>query len=232
MNEWYFNEYKQTGINFESDEEVKQYDEKYKNSRNLDAEAENIAKEIELKPDSIILEIGTGTGELAIRLSERCRKVYACDVSEKMLSFASKKAGQMNINNIEFVHSGFLNLNFESGIFDAVISQLALHHLPDFWKSVAINNISALLKKGGKFYLLDSMFSFESGEYENSISGTINFAKDKFGDKIANEIIVNIRDEFPTYSWIIEGMLQRSGFKVENIINYTNIMSVFISSKK
>jgi ubiquinone/menaquinone biosynthesis C-methylase UbiE len=232
MKEWYYNEFSQTGINFESDEEVRQYDEKYKSTRNLDAEAENIAKETGLRPDSIILEIGTGTGELAIGLSGRCGKVYACDVSEKMLAFASKKAEQMNINNIEFLHSGFLNLKFGKATFDAVITQLSLHHLPDFWKSAAIHNISELVKPGGKFYLLDSMFSFETGEYENSISGIINFAKEKFGDKIANEIIVNIRDEYPTYGWIIEGMLQRSGFKIETIINYTNIMSVFISTKK
>lgn len=232
MNEWYFNEFKQTGIDFENEEEVKQYDEKYKNSRNPDAEADNIATETELKSDSVILEIGTGTGELAIRLSRMCGQVYACDVSEKMLAYASGKADSMKITNIEFVHSGFLSLKFENRTFDAVISQLALHHLPDFWKSVAIQNISRVLKPGGKFYLLDSMFSFETAEYENSISSTINFARDKLGEKIANEIIVNIRDEYPTYSWIIEEMLQRSGFKTDNIINYTNIMSVFISTKK
>lgn len=232
MKEWYFNEFRQTGVDFNSEEEVKLYDEKYKNSRNLDTEAENIAKETELKSDSVILEIGTGTGELAIRLSRKCRQVIACDVSEKMLAFASKKAKSINITNIEFIHSGFLNMKFENATFDTVISQLALHHLPDFWKSVAIHNISRVLKPGGKFYLLDSIFSFETCEYEDSISSTVNFAKDKFGDKIANEIIVNIRDEYPTYGWIIEGMLLKSGLKPENIINYTNIMSVFISTKK
>jgi putative AdoMet-dependent methyltransferase len=147
MENWYYDEFKQIGINFETEDEVIQYDEKYKTIRNLDYEMEGISKAVGLHPDSIILEIGTGTGEIALRLSEFCKKIYACDVSRTMLDYASKKADNDGIDNIVFIHSGFLSYNIEPETCDAVITQLALHHLPDFWKSVALQRISKSLKK-------------------------------------------------------------------------------------
>jgi len=75
--------------------------------------------------------------------------VVATDVSEKMLAYALKKSKGQQIENIEFKNAGFLNLDVAPQPFDAVVSQLALHHLPDFWKSVAVHNIFKVLKNGG-----------------------------------------------------------------------------------
>jgi putative AdoMet-dependent methyltransferase len=232
MKDWFYNEFKQIGLDFENEQEVQQYDEKYKSTRHLDLEANSMSKAIELKPESVIHEIGTGTGELAIRLAKQCKKVIASDISKKMLSYAIKKAENQKVKNIEFNYSGFLNNKFEPNTFDAVISQLSLHHLTDFWKSIAINEISKSLKIGGKFFLLDSIFSFNIEQYENSISNSIQIAREKYSEKIAQEIIINVRDEYPTYDWIIEGLLQKNGFKIENKITYTDIMSVYVSTKE
>ena len=231
MKEWYYNEFKQTGVNFENEDEVKQYDEKYKKVRNLDLEAESISTAVGLKPDSIILEIGTGTGEIATRLSKQCKKVYACDVSETMLNYASNKAKNYGLKNIEFIHSGFLNYEIEPESCDAVITQLALHHLPDFWKSVALNRINNTLKEGGRLYLLDSILSFETLRYDESISNVIDLAKKTVGERLASEIIVNIRDEFPTYDWIIEGLIKKNGMKIISKTKYTDVMTMLICVK-
>lgn len=231
MKEWYYDEFRQVGVDFTNENEVSAYDEKYKSVRKLDDEAEFIAKSVKLNPESVILELGTGTGELAIRLAQKCRKVVASDVSQPMLKFAQKKASDLNISNIEFLNAGFLNNSFPSETFDVVISQLALHHLPDFWKSVAIFNISKCLKKNGIFFLLDSILSFNTDSYEKSISGIIEMARNRMGNKIAEEIIINIRDEYPTYDWIIENHLMNNGFRIIDKIKYTDVMSLFISVK-
>ena len=231
MEYWYYSELKQTGINFENIEEVKQYDEKYKNTRNLDSEAESIIKALELKPNSKILEIGTGTGEMAIRLSKQCKKVYACDVSKTMLDYALDKAKKGGSNNIEFAHAGFLNFEIKPKYFDAVITQLSLHHLPDFWKSVALDRISHSLKTGGRFFLLDSILSFNISIFEDTINNIIALTRKSVGDRIANEIIVNIKDEYPTYDWIIEGLIQKSGLKIIYKNKYNDIMSSLICKK-
>lgn len=232
MKSWIYNEFKQTGINFENNNEVREYDDKYKSLRNYDQEVKFIFQSVKLHPESVILEIGTGTGEHAIRLARQCRKVVACDVSIPMLKYAEEKSKQAGINNIEFINSGFLNARFPGETFDAVISQLALHHLPDFWKSVAINNIARVLKPNGVFYLLDSILSFEIQSHDKVISGIIESVQNNLGERIADEIIVNIRDEYPTYDWIIENLLIKGGFMIEKKFKYTEIMSLFVCKKK
>lgn len=228
MKDWYYNEFKQTGVDFGSEEEVRQYDEKYKKIRNLDLEAEAIIRALGLNEGSVVLEIGTGTGELAVRLAKYCKKVFACDVSSAMLEYALGKASDSGLDNIEFIHCGFLNYEIRQGFFDAVITQLALHHLPDFWKSVALLRIRDSLKTGGKLFLLDSILSFDVPKYEESISSVIEFAGKMAGGKVASEIAVNIRDEFPTYDWIIEGLIEKSGMKVVGKTKYTDVMSALV----
>lgn len=232
MKEWYYNEFKQVGIDFENEDEVAVYDEKYKASRNFDNEVSYIKNSIDLKPEHTVLEIGSGTSEISIRLAKQCHKVIAADVSETMLLYSKKKALALCINNIEFIHSGFLNLKLEPGSIDSAVSQIALHHLTDFWKSVALYNISKVLKKGGKFFLTDVAFGFDIDKYEESISSQLQKFKDFAGDKIVNEFIINIRDEYPTYEWVIENMLLKTGFSIDRIDHHNMLMASFICTKK
>lgn len=231
MKEWYWDEFKQTGLDFGSEEEVSIYDQKYKSSRNFGSEAAYIARSINLKREHTILEIGAGTAELTIRLAPLCKKVIAADVSTTMLSYARKKTAEHGIENIDFILSGFLDIPLVAGTIDAVISQIALHHLPDFWKSAAILNISRLLKPGGKFFLTDSIMSFDIESYDETITSQMNEFRKTAGEKITNEFIVNIRDEYPTYSWVIEQMLIKTGFKIDRIDKHNPLISSFICTK-
>jgi hypothetical protein len=54
-----------------------------------------------------------------------------------MLGHARKKAAFRGIANIDFLQGGFLTYQHKGAPLDAIINQLALHHLPDFWKQVA-----------------------------------------------------------------------------------------------
>jgi hypothetical protein len=38
---------------------------------------------------------------------------------------------------------------------DAVVTTLALHHLPDFWKGMALKRVHGMLKRGGRLYIHD-----------------------------------------------------------------------------
>lgn len=231
MKEWFYDEFKQVGINFESEDEVKLYDEKYRASRDFEAEANYISSSISLRPEHTVLEIGSGTAEISLRLAERCRKVIAADISGTMLSYAKKKAAERGINNIEFIHSGFLNIKLEPESVDSVISQIALHHLPDFWKSVAIINVSKVLKPGGKFLLTDSVMSFDVNSYDEEITEQIDQLRSLATDKIVNEFIINIKNEYPTYSWVIEKMLKDTGFEIDRIDRHNALISTFVCTK-
>ena len=231
MKEWYYNEYKQVGIDFENEEEVRGYDEKFKKQRNINQELQFLKEALGISEEHIILEIGTGTGEFAIGLSKICKEVIAADVSKTMLSYVEKKIAALGINNIALLHGGFLYEGYIPESFDSVISSLALHHLPDFWKLVALKNVYKILKSGGKFMLTDCILSFDMNLYDEYISRFIDEVRQSAGEKIAEEIIVNIRDEYPTYDWVVKDMLIKAGFNIVKYIKHTELISTCICEK-
>lgn len=229
--EWYYNEMKQVGIDYNSKKEVENYDEDAK-FRDIEEEIKIISHAINLQDNYTILEFGTGTGELGIALAGKCKKVIATDISEKMLEYASAKAKERGIKNIDFVHAGFLTYEKPAFEIDAIVTQIALHHLPEFWKMMAIKNMYNILKPGGKLCLIDCILSFDLNDFDNYIKKYIEITRKIAGDNKANEVIVNIRDEFPAFDWVIENMLTRAGFTIDRIERYEGYFAGFICTKK
>ena len=116
------------GIGMTADE-VRRYDERMAAFRNIPAETDAILAALNLKSTHTVIEFGAGTGETAIELSKHCAHVYAVDVSKTMCDYAKNKAKARMRNNIEFIHSGFLSYEHGGAPVDAVVSQIALHHL-------------------------------------------------------------------------------------------------------
>jgi hypothetical protein len=95
-----------------------------------------------------------------------------------------------------------------------VITKFALHHLPDFWKLVALVRINRFLQMGGLFYLEDVVFSFQPESYRTAIQQWIDQASasgERFSEK---DFEGHVRDEYSTYSWIMEAMIKRTGFTI------------------
>jgi putative AdoMet-dependent methyltransferase len=95
-----------------------------------------------------------------------------------------------------------------------VITKFALHHLPDFWKVVALVRINRFLQMGGLFYLEDVVFSFQPESYRTAIQQWIDQASasgESFSEK---DFEGHVRDEYSTYSWIMEAMIKRTGFTI------------------
>lgn len=99
-----------------------------------------------------ILDVGTGTGFLAILLAELGHDVVGVDLSEKMLKKAEEKAEKRNVN-IEIMVGDAENLPFEDNSFDAVINRHLLWTLPNPQK--AINEWKRVVKNGGKVVAID-----------------------------------------------------------------------------
>lgn len=214
-NQWHYDEMKQIGTDYESQAEIENYDRRMSMIRDIPAEIGQIIDELEIKPDQTILEFGCGTGEFAIGASGRCRQVYALDISRAMLDFAGKKARSRNSGPITFINAGFLNYRHEGEPLDAVITQLALHHLPDFWKQIALMNIHDLLKPGGLLYLRDVVFSLKLEKYRAAIDHTLAHFKDTAGEDMAAKFANHVKNEFSTFDWVMEEMIYRAGFQIE-----------------
>jgi cyclopropane fatty-acyl-phospholipid synthase-like methyltransferase len=208
---WRYHEPDHPGADFDALAEI--YDRNMQNYRDIHAEIREILSFLNLQPNQTVLEIGTGTGEFALVAARHCSKVYAVDLSEGMLRYAKKKARSRGINNVRFLQDGFLTYQNSTPV-DAVVTQLALHHLPDFWKQVALMRMADMLMDEGKLCLRDVVFNFDIIDYEDSIEGYILRASEMMGDEFASRIAAHVKNEYSTVDWIMEGMIERAGFRV------------------
>ncbi len=211
---WYYEE-KQSGVNYLDPKIVQEYDNEHRRFRNFEDETAQIVKMLGITSEDIVLDFGCGTGGITLNLAKFSRKVIGVDISREMLDVLREKAEKQGINNIKTFCGGFLSYNHESNNVDKIVSIFALHHLPDFWKSVALVKMAEILKTGGKLYIFDVIFTFDAQDHHKSLEEMINGMRKVSGDSMARETEVHIRDDFSTYDWIMEGLLERSGFSID-----------------
>lgn len=211
---WQYDENIQVGTDYRDRAAVAAYDQSMARLRNVEAEARAIAIALALPTDAEVWEIGTGTGECALALAPAVARVFASDVSPEMLACARDKAAERGIGNVQFEHGGFLSGFRPPWPVDAVVSQLALHHLPDFWKGRALTAVAAMLRSGGRFYLRDVVFPGGVDDYDAYFAAIVSALRAQAGDTVAAQTIQHIKAEYSTYDWILEGLLKRSGLRI------------------
>jgi putative AdoMet-dependent methyltransferase len=210
---WYYNELEQVGVDFENQTEVEAYDRNQPS--NSAQESLELLHSLGIQQHHIVIEFGTATGNFAIETAKRCRFVHAVDVSKVMLEYARNKSAAQNINNISFHHGGFLSYVHESEKVDFIVTKYAFHHLADFWKQHALLRMAEMLKPGGNLYLEDVVFSFLPEAYETSITAWIDEVAKPEGQGFTREQFeMHVREEYSTYAWVLEGMVERAGFEV------------------
>jgi len=166
---------------------------------------------------STLVDFGTGTGALAVAASPLCKRVVAVDVSPPMLNVLASKAAQAGLRNIEPVRQGLLTYQHHGEPADFAVTRNVLHHLPDFWKAVALQRIAAVLKPGGVLLLRDLVFSFEPRESQQVLEAWFQAApaeRPEAGYTRA-EYETHVRTEFSTFSWLLEPLLSHAGFEIK-----------------
>lgn len=103
---------------------------------------------MELNKDKSVLEIGVGTGRLAVRAAPLCGEFYGVDISSKTIERAQENLSELK--NVKLICEDFLSCEFGHH-FDVIYSSLTFMHIKK--KQEAINKVCALLKDGGKFVL-------------------------------------------------------------------------------
>lgn len=209
--EWYYDEMVCCGVDFNDPEFAEQYDQIHGTFREFEEEANRTMDLLDLRAEHTLIDIGAGTGAFAFFAAQQCKKVFAVDVSPAMLKICEGKCNEWQINNVEFFHGGFLTYEHEAEPVDAVVCQMCLHHLPDFWKQVGLIRCFDMLKPGGRFYLIDVVFSFEMQNYLEAVSEWV----EKHAAQVGNQALLHVKDEYSTMNWIMEGMLGKTGFEIE-----------------
>lgn len=167
---------------------------------------------------SVVVDLGAGTGTFALAAAPLCRRVVAVDVSPAMLAALSANVEQLDLTNVEVVHAGFLNYEHRGAPADFLYSRNALHHLPDFWKALALKRAAGMLGSGGVLRLHDLVFSFDPHEAEHAIEAWLAGASERPEDGWTRaELETHIREEYSTFSWLLEPMLERAGFDIQEV---------------
>jgi ubiquinone/menaquinone biosynthesis C-methylase UbiE len=166
---------------------------------------------------STLVDLGTGTGALALAAAPFCRRVVAVDVSPPMLALVERAATERGLRNVDVVRAGFLSYEHVGEPADFVYTRHALHQIPDFWKAIALERMAHALKPGGILRLRDLFLSCPLSETSEVIEAWLaNAATDPARGWTRAEYETHLRDEYSTFTWLFEPMLRQAGFELRD----------------
>ncbi len=207
---WLFDEFQDFGWSDAS--EIETYDRLA--NVNSAVEHERLI-ELGVAAEHTLIDFGCGTGALALEAAKLCKRVIAVDVSAAMLAYTKRKAELLGLVNIDYVQQGFLTYEHQGEPVDFVFTQRTLHHLPDFWKVQALQRVADMLKPGGVMFARDILFSFEPRGADAAVEAWIS---SRPTDSFPREFFEHdVREEYITYTWLFEAMLERVGFDIKEV---------------
>jgi ubiquinone/menaquinone biosynthesis C-methylase UbiE len=110
-----------------------------------------------LQPGEQVLDVGCGTGTLALEVQQRvgaAGRVVGIDPGTQQIARARAKAARRNVP-FDFQIGMIEQLPFPDQTFDVVLSTIMLHHLPDDLKRQGLAEIARVLKPGGRLVIAD-----------------------------------------------------------------------------
>ncbi|MGL5890325.1 MAG: bifunctional demethylmenaquinone methyltransferase/2-methoxy-6-polyprenyl-1,4-benzoquinol methylase UbiE [Bacteroidia bacterium] len=196
---------------------------------------ENVLKIVAEKKPETLLDIATGTGDMAILFSgAKVKKIVGVDISEGMLSVAREKVEAQKLSDvIELKIADAENLPFETGSFDAVTVSYGIRNFEHLEKGLA--EILRVLKPNGIFVILETSvpdkFPFRQGYFIHTkvflpLIGRL-FSKDKKAYSYLSSSAIN----FP-YGAKLKAILENVGFaKVEVLPQSKGISTIYKAFK-
>ena len=182
-----------------------------------------------------VLDIATGTGDLAIALAKTgAKKVVGLDISPGMLQVGKDKVSKKDLTDtVEMVIGDSENLAFEDNSFDAITVAFGVRNFENLEKGLA--EILRVLRPGGRLAILETSvptkFPFKQGYafYTKFILPTIGkiFSKDRSAYKYLSESA----SVFP-HGTAFNNILHKIGFiGIENMPQTFGVASIYVATK-
>lgn len=162
-----------------------------------------------------ILDIATGTGDLALMMSQlNPKKVIGLDISEGMLEVGKQKIAKANLSDqIEMVVGDSENMPFDDNTFDAITVSFGVRNFANL--DIGLTEIRRVLKPNGTFVILETSnptkFPFKQGYkfYTSFILPIIGKIFSK--DKVAYSYLCESANSFP-FGEALDNILRKNGF--------------------
>lgn len=159
-----------------------------------------------IENDSRVIDIGCGTGSLALYLSKKCKYIVGVELSKKMVEYANSMKQEKDISNVHFLHGTAENISgLTNERFDYAIYSLSLHEMKSETRAKTLDEI----KKITNNIII----------YDYDVKNNTSF------QSILNSIIEFVagKDHYKNYKSFLKengvfGLLEKHGYKVQKII--------------
>jgi 2-polyprenyl-3-methyl-5-hydroxy-6-metoxy-1,4-benzoquinol methylase len=176
-----------------------------------------------------VADIGCGNGVLACEAALMGAEVDAIDISPAMLALTEIYTRDRRAA-VRTQPAGLLSFAYAPSSYDLIVSEFTLHHLPDFWKAVALARIFAALKPGASFYLRDIVYTGMPDGTERSVEQWADFNIGNH-DVDRQSVVTHMRDENSTFAWMMERMLTEVGFTLLSADTHGPLHGTYLAQK-
>lgn len=195
-----------------------------------------VLKLVSDKNPKTILDIATGTGDLAILMAQTsASEIIGADISEGMMEVGRKKVTDKGLDSkIKLVYGDSENLPFEDNYFDAITVAFGVRNFETLEKGLA--EILRVLKPGGIFVILETSvptkFPFKQGYnfYSKNLLPLIGRLFSK--DRSAYAYLSESASVFP-HGEALNNILRKIGFiEVKNMPQTFGVATIYTASKQ
>lgn len=177
----------------------------YDSSDHFKVSSKEFVNLIELEDSSKIniLDLSTGTGNLAIEFAKKFSKseIYAIDISDEMLNMAKVKTKELDIKNINYLNQDVENLELDNIKFDLVTCGYGLFFYPNM--DGVLKDICSRLKEGGR--LVFSTFTTDAFEpYSQKFLEILDVTYDIRPPKVLESMMLETKDEIENFCSLVK----------------------------
>lgn len=196
----------------------------------------NLIKIMAKENPKMVLDVATGTGDLAIQASKMLKdiKITGLDISQGMLDVGIKKIDKLNLNDrIQMIYGDSEKMPFENNTFDAIMVSFGVRNFENLDKG--LKEMNRVLKPGGSLLILEfsnpknKLFRSVFNMYFKYVLPLIGRLTSK--DPKAYKYLFESVQAFPAYEDFLK-IMDKADFKSNNYkIQSLGICSIYHGKK-